>query len=51
MKVSSITVAFNAEHTIGDTLASVAGQTYPDIEHIVVDGTSTDGRLEIIERL
>lgn len=49
IRISVITVAFNAAHTIGDTLASVAGQTYPDIEHIVVDGASTDGTLEIIE--
>jgi len=50
IRISVITVAFNAARTIGDTLASVAGQTFPDIEHIVVDGASTDGTLEIIER-
>lgn len=50
MKISIITVAFNAAHTIVDTLESVAAQTHPEIEHIVVDGTSTDGTLEIIER-
>lgn len=50
MKISIITVAFNAAHTIADTLESVAIQTYPDIEHIVVDGASTDGTLDVIER-
>lgn len=43
MKVSVITVAFNAAATIGKTLESVARQTHADIEHIVVDGASTDG--------
>lgn len=42
MKISVITVAYNSEKTIVDTLNSVAAQTYPDIEHIVVDGASVD---------
>lgn len=50
MKISIITVVLNAADTIEDTLRSVASQTYPDFEHIVVDGGSTDGTLEIIER-
>ena len=50
MKISIITVAFNAASTIADTLESVAAQTHPEIEHIVVDGASTDGTLEIVER-
>ena len=50
MKVSVITVAFNAEQTIGDTLDSVAEQSHPDIEHIVVDGASTVGTLGVIRR-
>jgi len=50
MKVSVITVAFNASHTIADTLDSVAAQLHPDIEHVVVDGASTDGTLEVIKR-
>jgi len=49
MKVSIITVVFNAEHTIGDALKSVASQNYPDIEHIVVDGASSDGSLSVIK--
>ncbi len=49
MKISIITVVFNAEQTIGDALRSVAGQTYPNIEHIVIDGASTDRTLEVIE--
>jgi glycosyltransferase involved in cell wall biosynthesis len=50
MKISIITVAFNAARTIADTLESVAAQTHPEIEHIVVDGASTDGTPEIIGR-
>ena len=50
MKISIITVVLNAATTVEDTLRSVASQTYPEIEHIVVDGGSTDGTLEIIQR-
>lgn len=50
MKISIITVAFNAAHTIADTLESVAGQTHSEIEHIVVDGASTDGTLDVVRR-
>ena len=50
MRISIITVAFNAARTIADTLESVAAQTHPEIEHIVVDGASADSTLEIIER-
>lgn len=49
MKVSIITVAYNAASTIAETLQSVAGQDYTDIEHIVVDGGSTDGTLSIVQ--
>ena len=48
--LSVVTVCRNAAATIEDTLRSVAAQRYPAIEHIVVDGGSTDGTLEIIER-
>ncbi len=50
MKISIITVAFNAASTLANTLESVAAQSHPDIEHIVVDGASTDGTLGIIKR-
>lgn len=50
MKISIITVAFNAATTLADTLQSVAAQTHPDVEHIVVDGASTDGTLDIVAR-
>lgn len=50
MKISIITVVFNNVSTIGKSLASVASQTHQDIEHIVIDGGSTDGTLDIIEQ-
>lgn len=50
MKITIITVAFNATRTIANTLESVAAQTHPDIEHIVVDGASTDDTLDIVRR-
>jgi glycosyltransferase involved in cell wall biosynthesis len=49
MKISVITVCMNAEDTILETLYSVASQTYKNIEHIIVDGQSTDKTLEIIK--
>ena len=42
MKISIITVCFNSEKTILDTLNSVLNQTYKNIEHIIVDGKSKD---------
>ncbi len=42
MKISVITVAYNADATIGDTCASVAAQDWPDVEHIIIDGGSSD---------
>jgi glycosyltransferase len=50
MKVSVITVSFNSSRTIADTLASVAAQTHPDIEHLVIDGASSDNTTEIVRR-
>ncbi len=45
MKISIITAVFNGEKTIGSTLASIADQDYVDVEHIIVDGASTDATL------
>ncbi|MBC5991630.1 glycosyltransferase family 2 protein [Pontibacter cellulosilyticus] len=49
MKVSIITIVFNNAETIADAIDSVLGQTYPDIEYIVVDGASTDGTVDVIK--
>lgn len=48
MKISIITASYNSAATIADTLASVAVQTHPDIEHIVMDGGSKDATLEMV---
>ena len=50
MKVSIITVCFNSVAMIEDTIRSVREQTYEEVEHIVVDGGSTDGTQEIVSR-
>jgi glycosyltransferase len=50
MKLSIVTVCLNAKETIAQAVESVQGQTYPDVEHIVVDGGSTDGTLDVLER-
>ena len=48
MKLSIITINYNNAEGLRKTLASVAAQTYTDIEHIIVDGGSTDGSVEVI---
>jgi len=50
MKISIITVCWNAEDTISRCMSSVAQQNYSDYEHIVIDGSSTDSTVEIISR-
>lgn len=47
MKITIITVVFNAERYLADCLQSVIGQDYADIEYIVIDGASTDRSFEI----
>ena len=49
--ISIITVCYNAAPTIGATMRSVAAQTATDYEHIVVDGVSKDGTLDIARSL
>jgi Glycosyltransferases involved in cell wall biogenesis len=50
VKVAIITVVYNNKNTIEDCLQSVRNQTYPSIEHIIIDGGSTDGTIEVIKR-
>ena len=47
MKISIITIAYNSANTIAETINSVAKQTYADLEHLVVDGASTDDTVKI----
>ena len=49
MKISIITVAYNSERTLRDTVESVLNQTYTDIEYIVVDGLSKDHTVDILK--
>jgi glycosyltransferase involved in cell wall biosynthesis len=48
MKITIITACFNNEATINDTLQSVVDQSHQHIEHLIVDGGSTDRTLEIV---
>ncbi len=49
-KVTIVTPSFNQARFLPQTLESVRRQDYPDIEHIVVDGGSTDGSVEILRQ-
>lgn len=51
MRISVITVCYNGEQTIADTIRSVVAQDYADYEHIIVDGASTDGTLNAVTPL
>ena len=48
-KITVVTVTYNAEQTLERTLQSVASQTYPHVEHLIVDGLSVDGTLSLIQ--
>lgn len=51
MKISIITAVYNNKASVLDAVRSVRSQTYLDIEHIIIDGGSTDGTRELIEAL
>ena len=50
-KVTVITPVLNGIDTIEGCISSVVSQNYPNIEHIIVDGISTDGTLNVLKRL
>ncbi len=50
MKISVITVVYNAEDTLEQTIMSVYGQSYNEIEYIIIDGSSSDATLSIINK-
>ena len=50
MKISIVTITYNAARTLQRTLDSVACQTYADIEHLIIDGASKDATVAIAER-
>ena len=49
IKISLITVTYNSIHTIENCLNSVISQNYKNIEHIVIDGASSDGTFELLK--
>lgn len=48
-KISVVTVSFNHAEFIRDNIESVLAQNYPNFEHIIVDGGSTDGTVDILK--
>lgn len=48
--ISIITIVYNGEKYIENTILSVINQTYPNIEYIIIDGKSTDGTVDIIKK-
>lgn len=49
LKVSIITITYNSSKTLDETVKSVLGQSYDDIEYIIIDGQSDDNTVEIIK--
>ena len=49
-KISIITVVFNGEKYLEETIQSVINQTYDNVEYIIIDGSSTDGTIDIIKK-
>ena len=49
MKISVITATYNCATTLGDCLSSVASQTHANREHVVIDGASQDGTLDVLQ--
>jgi len=51
VKISVITAVYNRSDTIAEAVKSVHRQTYQNVEHVVIDGASSDGTLAILENL
>jgi glycosyltransferase len=51
MKITIVTAVYNREAVIAEAIDSVSRQSYANVEHLIIDGASTDGTLAVIERL
>ncbi len=49
-RFSIVTVTYNAENVLNDTIQSIVTQTYRNVEYIIIDGGSTDGTMHIVDR-
>lgn len=50
LKISIVTITYNSEATLEDTIRSVTTQGYPDLDYVIIDGGSTDGTLDIVQK-
>ncbi len=50
VRISVVTVTYNAESCLEKTILSVVGQTYPNVEYLIIDGGSKDGTMAIAQR-
>ena len=50
MKASILTATYNSSKTLEDCLQSTHSQTHPHRDHIIIDGGSTDGTIEVIKK-
>ncbi len=48
--ISVVTICYNSVRTIEETLQSVISQKYPYLDYVIIDGGSTDGTLDVVER-
>ena len=49
-KISIVTITYNSEKTVEETIQSVVSQNYPNLEYLIIDGGSKDSTLDIVER-
>lgn len=50
MKISVVTAVYNRADTVGQAIASVQAQVYPHVEHLIIDGGSTDKTIENVRK-